>query len=90
VNRLAPVDVWCMRTDSAADTAMSGRDKGKPKPMTKVRMRIDIQGLFHNVDGIRRGDIVEIEDQAAERYCKLGYAQTDLKGELGPGYQPAA
>jgi hypothetical protein len=53
-------------------------------------MRIPVHGTFHNIlEGVKRGDIVDIDDDNARRYCALGYAQEDLKGDLGPGYQPA-
>jgi hypothetical protein len=55
----------------------------------KIRMKVDVHGTFHNMPGgARRGDIVDIDDDNALRYCALGYAQPDLKGELGPPYQP--
>ena len=55
----------------------------------KIRMKIDIPLLFHNIDGVKRGDIVEVDDANAARYCSLGYAEGALKGEIGPAFQPA-
>jgi hypothetical protein len=56
----------------------------------KIKMKLDIHGMFHNMPaGVRRGDIVDIDDDNAARYCALGYAQPDLKGELGPAHLPA-
>jgi len=59
--------------------------------MTRIRMLISIGGTFHNnYSDVKRGDVVEVDDISAARYCQLGYAQTDLKGELGQPYRPGA
>jgi hypothetical protein len=43
--------------------------------MPFVRMRIDIVGMFEgNPMGVRRGDTVELDDLAADRYVRSGYA----------------
>jgi hypothetical protein len=52
-------------------------------------MRIDIAGLFHGYKGAKRGDVVEVDDENGARYCSLGYAQQDLRGELGRAYLPS-
>jgi hypothetical protein len=55
----------------------------------KIRMTISVPGTFHSVyKDVKRGDIVDIDDGNARRYLRLGYAQSDLKGELRPAYTP--
>lgn len=42
----------------------------------KIRLRRDITGTFHGIDGgLKRGDVVEVDDANGARYCKLGYAE---------------
>jgi hypothetical protein len=42
----------------------------------KIRMRQTITGTFHNIDaGVARGDIVDIDNDNANRYIKLGLAE---------------
>jgi hypothetical protein len=56
----------------------------------KVRMLIDVGGTFHNVaGGVKRGDVVEVDDDNARRYMQLGYAQSASLKELGQPYLPA-
>lgn len=46
----------------------------------KIRMKIDVAGMFHNIpDGVRVGDEVDVEDDEAVRYCGLGYAEPVTK-----------
>jgi hypothetical protein len=43
--------------------------------MPHIRMRIDIVGMFEgNPTGVRRGDVVELDNRSAERYVLSGYA----------------
>lgn len=42
----------------------------------KIRMKITISGTFHNIGGgVQRGDVVDVDEANAIRYCKLGYAE---------------
>ncbi|MGO9100590.1 hypothetical protein [Mycobacterium sp.] len=56
----------------------------------KIRMKIGIAGTFHGIDGgVQRGDTIAISpDLEALRYVRLGYAEADLEGPVGPAYQP--
>lgn len=49
----------------------------------RLRMKISVSGTFHgNPEGVRVGDIVEVDDQNAARYISLGYAEkADQRGE---------
>ncbi len=60
----------------------------KPEPgNVRVKLRIDVPGLFHSrYEDLKRGDIVEIDEDNANRYCRIGIAQADLDGPLGPPY----
>jgi hypothetical protein len=43
--------------------------------MTLIRMRIDVLGMFYGLpNGVRRGDIIDLEPAAAERNVLSGYA----------------
>lgn len=41
----------------------------------KIKMRREVHGLFHGLDGVRVGDVVEVDDANGARYCSLGYAE---------------
>jgi hypothetical protein len=63
--------------------------------MMKVRMRSDVRGVFHGqrVDGfygIRKGDLVDLEDRDVLRYLKIGLVELKLDGEFGRGEYPNA
>ena len=61
----------------------------KGGPAAKIKMRIDVPGThFNNPEGTLRGDIIDVDEGNAHRYCAHGNAQFDLKGELGPAYLP--
>jgi hypothetical protein len=46
----------------------------------KIEMLRDVTGTFHNiVDGVRTGDVIEIDAQNGSRYVKLGYARPSDK-----------
>lgn len=51
----------------------------------QVRMLIDVSGTFHNIDaGVRRGDVVDVDDATGARYMQHGIAEhfdTDTGGE---------
>lgn len=48
----------------------------------KLRMKIDIGGTFHGrPEGVKRGDIVDVEDWIAERYIANDYAEPVSKSE---------
>lgn len=54
----------------------------------KVKMLIDIAGRVDEGggvyrDGVKRGDIVEMTDVAAQRYLTTGRAESDLKAPPG-------
>jgi hypothetical protein len=66
------------------------KDHEREVRQVKLRMRIPISGSFHGYRDVKRGDVVEVDDENGARYCRLGYAQTDLKGELGQAYSPSA
>jgi hypothetical protein len=39
-------------------------------------MKIGVSGVFHNMlDGVRAGEVVEVDDDNGARYCALGYAE---------------
>lgn len=46
----------------------------------KIRMKIDI-GMFHNVDNVKRGDIVDVPEEFARRYIENDYAEAVSKSE---------
>lgn len=47
----------------------------------KIRMKMTVQGTFHNIDGgVKVGDVVDIDDAEAERYIALGYAEKANQG----------
>jgi hypothetical protein len=84
---------WDVAEDLAnAEARLFGQRNPPQGGNMKVRMRINVEGGFHNIhDGVKRGDVVSIEnDETALRYCQHGYCQTDLKGELGAPFHPAA
>lgn len=42
----------------------------------RVKMRVDVTGTFHNMDaGVRRGDIVDVDEATALRYIHNGIAE---------------
>jgi hypothetical protein len=41
----------------------------------KIKMLIPIAGTFHGVHGVRRGDVVEVDDVFGAKYCALHYAE---------------
>jgi hypothetical protein len=42
----------------------------------KIRMKRHVTGSFHNHhEGVKPGDVFEVEDHTGARYCKLGYAE---------------
>lgn len=49
----------------------------------RIRMKIPVNGVFHNlVEGVRVGDIVDVDDDNGARYIALGYAElADQRGE---------
>jgi hypothetical protein len=57
--------------------------------MTRIKMRISVRGGFHGYTDVKRGQVVEVDDLNAQRYVKLGYAQSDLTGEPGRPYEAA-
>jgi hypothetical protein len=38
-------------------------------------MKMDVQGTFHGIEGVRVGDEVVVDDDNGARYCALGYAE---------------
>lgn len=40
----------------------------------KIKMKREIHGMFHGINGVKVGDEVEVDDFNGARYCKLGYA----------------
>ncbi len=50
-------------------------------------MLIGVTGTFHNVyKDVKRGDIVEVDLDNAERHVRIGVAQWELEGPLGVAY----
>lgn len=49
----------------------------------RIRMKIPVNGVFHNiVEGVRVGDVVDVDDDNGLRYIKLGYAElADQRGK---------
>lgn len=41
----------------------------------KIRLKREIRGMFHGHDGVRVGDVIEVDDLHGARYCKLHYAE---------------
>jgi hypothetical protein len=63
--------------------------------MTKVRLRRDVLGDFHGqrIDGmygIRKGDIIDLDDPTVLRYLKTDLVELKLDGEFGRGQYPNA
>ena len=54
----------------------------------RYRLKIDIEGGFHNMDSPRRGTIVELDPISAKRYPASGYIERKLTGEVGRPYAP--
>lgn len=49
----------------------------------RIRLKITVAGTFHNlVEGVKVGDVVDIDDAEAERYIKLGYAELANQGRV--------
>jgi hypothetical protein len=47
----------------------------------KIRMKISINGTFHNIDGgVKVGDVVDIDEQSAANYVASGYAEAIKPG----------
>lgn len=42
--------------------------------MAKIRLKFDL-GVCEGYVNTRRGDVIEVSDHAAQRYCALGYAE---------------
>ncbi|ORA17076.1 hypothetical protein [Mycobacterium asiaticum] len=61
----------------------------KSNDTAKIIMRGEIYGLFENRPGVKRGDVLELPQDHAERCVKSGIAQYDLTGELGTMYADA-
>ena len=41
----------------------------------KIRWKIDVAGTVHGkIDGVRVGDVMEVDDENGADYCRLGYA----------------
>lgn len=55
--------------------------------LVPVRMKVNIDGEFHGVTHPRRGDVVDVEPGAAQRYYKFGYCQPAEVKELGGPYR---
>jgi hypothetical protein len=56
----------------------------------KYRMLVSVEGTFHGLGGgVKRGDIVELDDASAKRYLAAGYIETNLKGPVGQPYKPS-
>jgi orotidine-5'-phosphate decarboxylase len=61
--------------------------------MKKIMLLVDIGGGVDEGEGayydVKRGDIIEVSDMAAERYVKAGMAQLDLKSPPGRAFATA-
>jgi len=44
----------------------------------KIRLKMNV-GVFHNLDDVRAGDVVDVDDAEGLRYCMLGYAEPVTK-----------
>jgi hypothetical protein len=60
----------------------------KSNGLQPIRLRIDIDGEFHNQTHPRKGSVVDVEKQHAERYFALGIAQPAEVELLGEAYRP--
>lgn len=47
----------------------------------RIRMLLPISGQFHGHTDIKRGDIIEVDDENAVRYCSQKYAEPAGKAE---------
>ena len=47
----------------------------------RIKMKMDVAGSFHNIDGgVRAGQVVDVQpDEEAARYVALGYAEEVAK-----------
>jgi hypothetical protein len=54
----------------------------------RYRLKIDIEGGFHNMSNPRRGTVVELDPISAARYLKAGYIERKLTGEIGHAHVP--
>jgi hypothetical protein len=53
----------------------------------RVRMLATIGGTFHNIpNGVKRGDVVDIDEIPAKRYIVNGIATANLKGDMAQPY----
>lgn len=48
----------------------------------KIRMLEAIGGTFHGYENVKRGDVVEVDDDNGMRYCSLGYAEPYSKSAV--------
>lgn len=54
----------------------------------KIRWLIDIAGTVNgDLNGVRRGQVAEIDDVTARRYLANGYVTRDLDGDLPRPYR---
>jgi hypothetical protein len=54
---------------------------------TKIRLLDSIGGMFHGMWDVKRGDIVEVDDENALRYVASGLATRNLKDEMPQPFQ---
>jgi hypothetical protein len=60
-----------------------GRNTLKGNRTMEIRMLETVLGTFHNnPQGVKRGQVVEVEDWIGKRYIVAGKATAKVKGEL--------
>jgi DNA helicase TIP49 (TBP-interacting protein) len=50
----------------------------------KIRMKMEVAGTFHGLEGVKTGDVVDVDDENGARYCALGYATPVAADEEPP------
>ena len=54
----------------------------------KIRMLDGIGGMFHGQYGVKRGDIVDVDEFNGKRYIANGLATAKLTGDMAAPYEP--
>jgi hypothetical protein len=60
--------------------------------VTRIRMKIGISGITSVGGGktytdLKRGQIIDADENVANQYIEHGYAEKRLEGDVGPAYK---
>ena len=54
----------------------------------KIRLLMNV-GMFHNMPDVKRGDVVEVDDDNGRRYCNHGIAEPVFEAPKPPPVEKA-